>query len=557
MKQLACILALLLCTALAHAQPATQPTTAPTSQPAYVRGSIGQNIGGETDYSRTKLLINAAKTARTPELATINGVAGLRWVMFTEGTADWNGTYHWSCRGNVAMKTTGGSPATIFNVRYVPETDTTTADIAVGAKPGQTAQLHLFFPGLTEAPKDAKLLRPGYASDAATFTDEFLSLVRKTNTGLLRGMELLDTNGSTIAKWEDRVKPEDLVYTVPGRGAPYELLIDLCNATECDLWLNIPHAAGDDFVSALAALVRSRLKSTLAVHVERGNEVWNTDRSFNIATQYAKDQAAKEGLTYRQWYAKRLCLDADIFRDEFGIDAYRVRPVLSGQWANPDILQQSIDWITKNRGPLKDNVYAIAVAPYFGSDATQDARKDLTVESYLGGNPSWLWSAMDSLLHHRKTLAFLQQAKDNGVVPMCYETALSLHAKNSPGVVQAVNRDPRVRDIMAEFYRTWFEWGGGPVCYFTICSEWTDAKCYGLVESVVGGGPKLDAVAAVSAAHPLLFAHSPLEERLVELQKKLTLSETENAQLREDNQRYSAERFKLRDTLNTLAEGIK
>lgn len=56
---------------------------------------------------------------------------------------------------------------------------------------------------------------------------------------------------------------------------PYEYAAAMCSQVGCDLWLNIPHAASDSLVRAIAAKVIANIGPTSKVYLEFGNENWN------------------------------------------------------------------------------------------------------------------------------------------------------------------------------------------------------------------------------------------------------------------------------------------
>ena len=131
--------------------------------PSGLRGKIGQNISGLSDYDRQMVYINAAKTMRPfgsvekpwdPSTAPPLSPDG--WptsdfgvTMFTEGTLHWNGVYHFSAKGKVQRLETYSSPCRVVpgSFAYDQATGLTHADIECVARPGQTAQMHLRFIG--------------------------------------------------------------------------------------------------------------------------------------------------------------------------------------------------------------------------------------------------------------------------------------------------------------------------------------------------------------------------------------------------------------------------
>ena len=58
-------------------------------------------------------------------------------------------------------------------------------------------------------------------------------------------------------------------------GQPFEWMIDLCNATGKDLWIQVPHIASPDLIRRLADLCADRLDPSLRVWFEYSNEIWN------------------------------------------------------------------------------------------------------------------------------------------------------------------------------------------------------------------------------------------------------------------------------------------
>jgi hypothetical protein len=105
----------------------------------------------------------------------------------------------------------------------------------------------------------------------------------------------LNINGitsSTPLTWADRGDPDRGVqslsvidtqwgrHAVPGfknlLGYPYEWLIELCNETGKDLWIQVPHTATADLHTHLAQLVQGSLRRDLRCWIECSNEIWNS-----------------------------------------------------------------------------------------------------------------------------------------------------------------------------------------------------------------------------------------------------------------------------------------
>lgn len=145
----------------------------------------------------------------------------------------------------------------------------------------------------------------------------------------LRFMDWMETNNSELANWQARPKPEYFTYSA---GVPIEVLIDLADEMETDVWLNVPHLADDPFVRAFAELVKLRLDPERTAYVEFSNEVWN----WQFAQARWADAAALERWgqkdKWMQFYGLRAAEVARIWSEVFGSEAEtRLINVISSQ----------------------------------------------------------------------------------------------------------------------------------------------------------------------------------------------------------------------------------
>jgi hypothetical protein len=566
-----------------HAQPATQPATQPTTQPSaqsqYVRGKGGQNTTYCVGWEPASLaFIDAMKASDAPILAE-GGVKAVVFVGKVKGDTSYDGAYAVTADEPIdGMKVTGGSPARIDKdnpgkvVVSINGFDKDGKPIKVdGPSKLVTPQLHLLFPGRTTLPKNLKVLRPGYTSDAQVVTDAYLNLLWKLQCGVLRGMDLQRTNGSTIVEWADVPKVEDARWGVEGKGAPPQVLIDICNKVGCDLWLNIPHGASDDCVKQYARLCRDRLDPKLNLYVEYSNEVWNTFNSIGLNTAYVKNKGVADPecdgpnptVKCRQWYGKRSAQISAIFRKEFRGEEFRVRPVLSGQAGYPEQLEWSADWVEKHVGPLSSVFHGIAVAPYFGSDPVLENAAGLTAETYLAPDgadgSSRLERAARSVLGGPKMQRFFALARAKNVAALAYEWSDGFKTKGSPDVVAAVNADPRVRKAVFAWTDAWEANGGDVAMHFVAVGNWDRDSSYGAAKSLSPAdfGPKAEALALASASRPHPPAEDPRDAQIAGLEMKLQSSERENTTLRDENSRMATDRTKAYDAAQKLADILK
>jgi len=136
-----------------------------------------------------------------------------------------------------------------------------------------------------------------------------------TFSGPIRFMDMNNTNGSPVRHWADRypkdwpqyqswvgywaehnnspmvkvINIDPALLAIPGVAAyytsngvtattskisdlSYEWMIDLCNRTGRDMWINLPAFADHDFMTQLATLIHTNLDPKLKVYVEYSNE---------------------------------------------------------------------------------------------------------------------------------------------------------------------------------------------------------------------------------------------------------------------------------------------
>ena len=233
------------------------------------------------------------------------------------------------------------------------------------------------------------------------FHPTFLARLGDVSWAFLRFMDWNDTNGSPQKDWADRRPPRHVFMggvlnrrpPAPGfggdrgTGIAFEHMVALCNATGCDLWINVPHLATDDFVTRLAQLIRygsdglqpctnpavKPLYPPLArerrVFVEYSNEIWSSGNSF-AQGNWAQEQARALGISKEQFNARRFCQVWRIFQDVFGGETGRVVRV-AAVWTGmvEPYTRKFLSEIATYGPTLKPPQTADVVAPttYFGN----------------------------------------------------------------------------------------------------------------------------------------------------------------------------------------------
>ncbi len=204
---------------------------------------------------------------------------------------------------------------------------------------------------------------------------EFLREIRIYT--VFRFMDWGKTNNAVEAhegktRWEDRVHKSNRVQ----RPMAYEWMIDLCNRTQRDMWVCVPHFADEDYMYQLACLIRDSLDPSLQCYVEWSNETWNG--MFKQA-HYCNEQAKKinlppgtkweNNLWYRgqMYHAQQTYETFHQFEKAFGDQRHRLVKVIGGTTAH-DFAKTHIWAIEQpilNPHGVKPDAYSLA--PYFGN----------------------------------------------------------------------------------------------------------------------------------------------------------------------------------------------
>jgi hypothetical protein len=199
-----------------------------------------------------------------------------------------------------------------------------------------------------------------------------LWLRRLEGMQVLRFMDWMQTNDSTLSKWQDRPLPGDYTYSL--RGAPLEVMVALANELGIDPWFTLPHLATDTFNRAFAQYVRDTLTLDRKAYVEYSNEVWNPQfeqgkwairqgtalwgkRVYDGHAQFAGGQAAQMAQVW-----------GEVFADDHG-RLVRVISTQTGWEGLEQALLLAPRWVDDDRSRTKapfEYFEAYGVTGYFG-----------------------------------------------------------------------------------------------------------------------------------------------------------------------------------------------
>lgn len=346
--------------------------------------------------------------------------------------------------------------------------------------------------------RNIRVIMPGFESTyaSAPFHPTFLERIQPFK--VLRFMDWARTNGSPVAKWEQRATP-NYVSQGHARGVALEYLIQLANALKSDPWFCVPHQAEDDYVRQFAALVKNTLAPNLKAHVEYSNEVWN---GIFAQAGYAQAQGLALGLSANayeaqlRFYSQRA---VEIFKicEEAFQNSNRLVRVLAAQSANPWTGATIMDW--KNAARHAD---ALAIAPYFGGylgwPQMQNVVQNLTVNQILDS------CAVDIVRTMAQALDNKRNAESRGLQLMAYEAGQHLVGVNGvennqmvTNLFQAANRHAHMKQHYLDYLQRWDNMGNGVIAMFSsigLPSKWGS---WGLLEwqdQAIAVAPKYDGV---------------------------------------------------------------
>jgi hypothetical protein len=412
---------------------------------------------------------------------------------------DVSGTYKCSFTGQGDINKIEG-PFTLGPKSYNATTNTTSFDLTVDPPGPHHGLVVITFTNTRRTPGSAlnsgftnlKAIKPGY--DAATtqlFTNAFLNALKSGRFSTIRTMGFTHTNNSNpffpgVTEWANRKQVDDATYEDDNigheNGAPWEVIVDLANAADVDLWINVPVAATDDYVTQLANLVKNRLEPDRKLYVEYSNEVWNWGFQQSV---WNNEKAKTLGLNHIKNYAKRTVEIAQIFRTAFGATSLndKVRVINAWQigWNPPDAMyEEQMQYINDTFGPPRNFIYGLGVAPYHNCG---NACETGTVTQILD---AMVASSDASLVDRKKIVAVASKWQIPGGM-VAYEGGSDTGGGSATNIANKITaeRAPRMKDIMVHDLRdNWFPHGGGLFMYLEVTSNYSRYGSWGLTDDV-------------------------------------------------------------------------
>ncbi|MCK5788375.1 MAG: T9SS type A sorting domain-containing protein, partial [Chlamydiia bacterium] len=317
------------------------------------------------------------------------------------------------------------------------------------------------------------------------------------------------TNNNAWSDWKTRRLPTDptnhnmtpegpdMIGTKGQSGMAYEWMIDLCNKTKTNLWINIPHNVGNkpqtegrELWAGLSKLIAEKLDPELNCYVEYSNETWNPGFTQNA---WIKNRGALErmpgadkdykGGSYHVYISYQIF---DAFQKSFE-DAGRrwdLKKVIA-TGGNIDFVVKAIRDNDPKVNPLGQKADAFSIAPYIGGGTGNlkediDGKDPLVLEKQnewlknqinpTGGNPG---ATIGRVIQAR------QLADEFGMLLVAYEggTHNLVHAEDW-------SKNPLIYDHytnMLSIYEDYFDL----FCHYTHTGKWSNLDGEGAWGSMV------------------------------------------------------------------------
>jgi hypothetical protein len=428
-----------------------------------------------------------------------------------EYRVDFSGTYQGSFKGEAEIFNIGG-PWSLENQVYDAPSNTTAFDLVIGAPGDNHGLVIMNFVNTKKTAasatntgiSDLRIIRPGYEGrEDQHFADHLIDLLLDMNFAAIRSQNFTGTTSWDIQypeeyHWDQRKLPEDIIQSQPFMGkrerAAWEHFIDLCNAANADIWINVPISASDDYVTSLAQLLAIRLDESLNIYVENDNEIWNSAPAFIGTYQYNLAEANDLGITEQENIARRAVELAGLFAGVFGQNEInnRVRVVLASHapmvkwWVTP-----MLNYINITFGPPKNYIYAISRQTYFSAENADNTSMKLSVDELIN-------ECYENIEGQTGTDVVNESSREDWIrvaseweLPggaNSYEggphtpAGGSLH--NLDNQIKMHRSQRMIRLVRYNIVNSWFDLGGELAMYFTLYSSYSRYGCWGLTDDL-------------------------------------------------------------------------
>lgn len=315
------------------------------------------------------------------------------------------------------------------------------------------------------------------------FRKEFLDRCKRYNTLRLMNWGAINEWDTNITTWSQRIPNTHRSKYSLVRGCPYETMIDLCNETQCNMWMNVPHVVNDAWITNLCNLIQSRRVGNWKVYLEWSNEVWNT---FFVA-QHNYAVANSANVNPWDWY-EYVITKTQAIGTVARATGLKIDLVLNLQAHTTDHT-----WYLKDRvspAPYNlDGINTLAIAPYFGGRAHLTTPTDYRGQLLAGGLTEVFnhlnWHIDNECVSSINSIKSVCAARGKNLV--FYESGQHLLAApdtDTPlvNLFISANRDGRMYDAYVKYLRLCHNMTPTLNCIFDSAREYSNKGTWGLVE---------------------------------------------------------------------------
>ncbi len=327
----------------------------------------------------------------------------------------------------------------------------------------------------------------GNHNGALRFNPDYLNFMKDFK--VIRFMDMMATNSSPIKGWNHQSRIGDATWNATCRGChapvrhgvPLEVMIELANTLNADVWFNMPHEAYNGYVTRFANIVRRDLKPASQVYLEYTNETWNLivykpqgspvhivspdfRQAEHVIRQGCANQPARcpnltgDAVTLRQYFdvgvdyhVQRSIEISRIWEQAFSGQRQRLTRVLARQFRDPAKSTQALN--SRFQGNRAADLFdALAVGPYF--DISNPEHRSNTSNPFV--KPRNLGEVFNRIVEDRgdwaRTLRRQHEIAENAEVELlAYEAGhhLTVGKQENADLRQlylAANRDRRLGD---------------------------------------------------------------------------------------------------------------
>lgn len=361
--------------------------------------------------------------------------------------------------------------------------------------PGGIA-LSILYSDINDPVHNIRVILPGFENTylSSPFHPRFLDLIKPFS--VLRFMPAQATNYTVISDWSERIPPDYYSQGLwPQGGIAVEYIAQLCNISQKDAWVNLPHGADNNYIVQFATILRDSLDENLKVYIEYSNETWNTADDYLLTHNYTCGKGLELGLSSDSTIAglKYTTLRSlqifEIFDSIFGGDTSRYRKILSCQfgytWPASQMLGAYIDSTINIHNTTAD---AFAVAPYVGvsiGDDIYDAGLSdfITIDAILDSLSAEVATILPVRINNFISLLAPYELKlityEGGQHLVNYNHRYDTLWGNK---LNDANRHERMREIYCDYYDTWYNIAGSLFITFNIISEYNTYTSFGIFE---------------------------------------------------------------------------